>query len=83
MQRVDYMGLIYVEIENIGTYPLVYKFKGKILRQYSVNALLIFSLVSFLCCLPNIGFFLPCFAMLILNFVASDTFLLCLLAISI
>ena len=72
-----------VEVGNIGTYTLNYELRGKIVRQYSVNALLIFSLVSFLCCLPNIGFFLPCFAMLILNFVASDTFLLCLLAISI
>lgn len=75
------MLLIRFKIEDIGTYTLNYQFKGKILRQYSVNALLIFSLVSSLCFLPNIGFLRPCFAMRILNFVASDTFLLNLFAI--
>ena len=60
-----------------------HQFNGRILRQYSVNALLIFSLVSSLCFLPNIGFLWPCFAMRILNFVASDIFLLNLFAISI
>ena len=38
-----------IEVGNIGTYTLKYQFKGKILCQYSVNALLIFSLVSSLC----------------------------------
>lgn len=77
------MLLIRFKIENIGTYTSIYQFKGKILRQYSVNALLIFSLVSSLCFLPNIGFLRPCFANFILNLVASDTFLLNLFAISI
>ncbi len=75
------MRLICIRTENIGTYTLNYKFKGKTLRQYSVIDLLIFSLVSSLCFLPNIGFFRPCFAKRILNFVASDTFLLNLFAI--
>lgn len=72
-----------VEVGNIGTYTLNYELRGKIVRQYSVNALLIFSFVSSVCFLPNIGFFLPCFAKRILNLVASDTFLLNLFAISI
>ena len=77
------MQLVRIETENIGTYTLKYQFKGKILCQYSVNVLLIFSFVSSVCFLPNIGFFLPCFAKRILNLVASDTFLLNLFAISI
>ena len=77
------MQFTYIEVENIGPYTLNYEFRGKIVRQYSVIALLIFSLVSFLCCLPNIGFFLPCFAKRILNLVDSDTLLLNLFAISI
>ncbi len=77
------MIFICLEVGNIGTYTLKYQFKGKILCQYSVNALLIFSFVSSVCFLPNIGFFLPCFAKRILNLVASDTFLLNLFAISI
>ena len=40
------MQLVRIETENIGTYTLKYQFKGKILCQYSVNALLIFSFVS-------------------------------------
>lgn len=71
-----------VEVGNIGTYTLNYKLRGKV-RQYSVNALLIFSFVSSVCFLPNIGFLLPCFAKRILNLVASDTLLLNLFAISI
>ena len=77
------MQLVRIKTENIGTYTLNYQFKGKILCQYSVNALLIFSLVSSLCFLPNMGFLRPCFANFILNLVASDTFLLNLFAISI
>ena len=40
------MIFICSEVGNIGTYTLKYQFKGKILCQYSVNALLIFSFVS-------------------------------------
>lgn len=40
------MIFICLEVGNIGTYTLKYQFKGKILCQYSVNALLIFSFVS-------------------------------------
>ena len=61
---------------------VILQFSGRILRQYSIIELLIFFFVSSLCFLPNIGFLLPCFANLILNFVASDTFLLNLFAIA-
>lgn len=54
---------------------------GNTPRQYFSIESCIFFFVSSVCFFPYIGFFLPCLARLILNFVAVDNRLLNLLAI--